>query len=60
MVEGFRRRLVEEGQRIESVCVHCGFVILSSVSEGISQREMDHALECFLARNTAASSKAAS
>jgi hypothetical protein len=42
----FDRILVDDCARIQSTCKKCGSVIVSSVSDGIEQKECEHYAMC--------------
>lgn len=42
----FRRRLLDDPTKIESVCKICGAVIVGGVLKGLPQREDEHLAEC--------------
>jgi hypothetical protein len=44
--DGFDRVLVADGIKIKSTCLKCGFVIVSSVSEGLEKEEREHLATC--------------
>jgi hypothetical protein len=53
--DSFDRVLIAEATKIQSTCVHCGYVIVASVSEGLQDREIDHVKQCTQPKAKAAS-----
>jgi hypothetical protein len=46
---GFTRSAVPDEVKIviiKSVCIHCGFTIIGSVTEGLVEQEQEHASTC--------------
>jgi hypothetical protein len=46
VLDTFDRVLVLHNTKIQSTCQNCGFVIVSSVSEGLQNQEVEHAQQC--------------
>jgi hypothetical protein len=42
----FQRTLVAHNLLIRSICNHCGFVIVSSVTQGLQEKEEEHLEVC--------------
>ena len=55
IADAYERRLIDDGVRIESVCLKCRHTIISSVREGLERQELEHAKNCFLVKPAAAS-----
>jgi hypothetical protein len=45
-INAFRRRIMDDPTKIESVCKKCGAFIVGSVLEGLPEREAKHFAEC--------------
>ena len=46
VLDQFERVLVQDNTKIQSICKDCRFVIVASVSEGLQDREVQHAKDC--------------
>jgi DUF438 domain-containing protein len=45
-INGFTRSLTEHNTKIVSVCEKCGHKIVASVTEGLQDKEQEHAATC--------------
>ena len=45
-LDGFVRRLIDDGLHIESCCRLCGAVIIGSVMDGLVDKEREHVKNC--------------
>jgi hypothetical protein len=44
--DGYSRSLLDRGMKIKSVCLACGYTIVSSVDEGLPDQEREHREAC--------------